>query len=67
MQKLMTVAASAVQSGDEIYNSGAYHPSAAWNRVTSVRRVHEHVVLVTACYETWKHPREGVAVRREVP
>ena len=61
-----TIAAGEVVPGDLIYNKGAYCPGHAWIRVISVEKSEESgsVILETTDWTTYKHPREGVAVKR---
>lgn len=66
MDTMLTVAARDVRPGDQIYNSGAYHPSAAWVLVKEVIVVGDSIKISTHVFDTWKHPREGVAIRRSV-
>lgn len=63
---ILTVRADAVRAGDELYDRGYYMTrfGRPWVRVTRVEQAGEYVVLTTDSYATWKHPGEGVAVRR---
>lgn len=73
-----TIEAGAVRVGDRIFDRGAFHPSAAWVRVTKVGRGSvtwttqgghkvrgKAAIITTTNWSTVKHPREGIAVRRE--
>ncbi len=63
--QLVNVAAKDVQPGDELYNGGKGAPCFWWVRVRSVTpRDANTVVIETVYWDTWKHPREGVCVRR---
>ena len=65
MRKQLTIAAGEVRVGDELYNSHAYHSSAAWVEVTSVEVLGTDVRISTSVWDTTKHVREGIAVMRE--
>jgi len=78
MDRILSIAASDVRVGDRIYNSHGYCESARWVPVTKVREEEgapypgavnprKIVVIETATYYTWKDPREGIAVKRDVP
>ncbi len=64
MTTYTTIEAQSVRPGDRIYNSHAYHPSAAWVTVKSVDLVGEYTRIRTVSYDKWLHPREGIAVER---
>jgi len=57
-----TVAASEVKVGDELYAKSDWHN---WFRVIAVDKSESgDVIIKTLYWDTWKHPREGVAIRR---
>lgn len=60
----ISVAASEVRVGDLIYSSTHYDRRNPFNRVVSVRREGQYVVIDVGVYYTLKHPMEGVSVRR---
>lgn len=63
--RTLTVAARDVRVGDRIHNPHAFHPSAAWLRVTAITTHHENVALTASgFFFTWKHRDEAVAVQR---
>lgn len=60
-----TVAAGTLRVGDEVYNSHAYHPTAAWVRVIGVDIVGHEVWVETDTWQTILHVMEAIAVLRE--
>lgn len=63
MSGVQSVRADHVKPGHQVYNSKAFHPSAAWSTVTRVEECRGYIVISTHGYDTWKHPAEAVAVR----
>jgi len=65
MTKTLTVAMRDVRVGDQIHNNLAYHPSAAWLTVREIKTMKSGFIgLVTDVYTEWKHPDEGIKVKR---
>lgn len=61
-----TVEAREVRVGDRIWSAATRFSRAGWVAVREVTVSDSRaVVLKTGGWETWKHPREGVAVLRE--
>lgn len=63
---ILTVAARDVQPGDEVYYAAkGSNPDFHWHRVKAVRTHADGTVIIeTVSFDTWKHPSEGVAIRR---
>lgn len=67
MRKSLTVAASAVLPGDwlvVVERVSARRTRVVTHKVRAVRQTSRSVVIETAAFSTWKHPREGVAIER---
>lgn len=68
----LIVPAKDVQPGDRIWTKVPERdrkpamPKIQWATVTAKRRAEtaNRVIITTHGYETWKHPEEGVAIRR---
>jgi len=74
MTNRITIAASAVQVGDHVYNgpSGSNHPTFAWETVTHVEVVDGLIEVITGSLDTphgefWFEPDEAVVVIRHPP
>ena len=66
MHMNMTIAAKDVREGDYLYNSHAYHPSAAWVRVTHIESLESGNLLIgTTVWYTVLNREEGITVKRE--
>jgi len=64
-RKQMTIAASDVRVGDELYDAGVYHKGHPWVRVVAVEVLGDDVRIETTNWHTTKHVREGIAVLRD--
>jgi len=60
---MITVAAQDVQVGDELHNPHGKGPF-SWVRVLEVSTEGNTTIIKTNAWDTWKHPKEGVVVRR---
>ena len=59
------IAAKDVREGDYLYNPNAYHPSAAWVRVTHIESQERGNLLIgTTVWFTVLHREEGITVKR---
>lgn len=61
--EVKTIAAQDVRPGHELYNLLAPHPAYRWSWVREVSRHNDQITLVSQCFTTVKHAREGVFVR----
>ena len=66
---MLTIEARNVKPGDRVYNTMAYHPSAAWERVKKVFTAtpdgRKYTVIETVDgLQRWMDPRAGIAVKR---
>ena len=62
---ITTIAAKDVREGDYLYNSHAYHPSAAWVRVTHIESLESGNLLIgTPGWYTVLNREEGITVKR---
>ena len=77
--RIATVTAEQVRPGDYLFNNLATHPVFQWCRVLQVGAElrprsfdpadgsYRAVTITTGAWTTWKHPCEGVMIRRAIP
>jgi hypothetical protein len=64
----MILEAGQVKVDDYLYNPYAKHfykhPEHRWVRVSKIESRPNRIILHTIAWQTWKHPKEAIAVRR---
>lgn len=68
----LTVRADEVRKGDQVYDSGGFHPSAIWVAVAKTSRIvvqgpggsGDSIVIDCGRWQSYCHPGEAIAIRR---